>query len=110
MATSRLSEVEVASALARRRREGRLTRRDLDRALSALRADIDAIALVEVLPEVVQVAIELLRRHPLRSGDSVQLASCLYLRRRAAEEVQFLAFDARLNNTARAEGLALLTT
>jgi predicted nucleic acid-binding protein len=105
--TSRLSEVEVASALARRYREGSLARRDLDRALAALRTDIESIAVVELTGEVAQTAIALLARHPLRTGDSVQLASCLYLRRHI-EDVRFLAYDARLNHGARAEGLRLV--
>ena len=109
VATSRLSEVEVASALARRCREGTLAQRDLDRALSALHADIRAIALVELVAEVTQAAIGLLARHSLRTGDSIQLASCLYLRRQTTEEVRLLAFDARLNEAARGEGLNLAT-
>jgi len=107
VATSRLSEVEVASALARRCRDGTLSRRDLQRALTALRSDIDSIPLVELAADVARAAIGLLARHPLRAGDSVQLASCLYLRRQMTEEVRLLAYDERLNNAARAEGVAL---
>jgi predicted nucleic acid-binding protein len=105
--TSRLSEVEIASALARRCREGSLARRDLDRALAALRADMASIAVVELSGEVTQTATALLARHPLRAGDSVQIASCLYLRRHI-EAVRLLAYDARLNAAARAEGLHLV--
>ena len=108
VATSRLSEVEIASALARRCREGTLTPRDLDRALAALHTDIGSIALVELVADVAQAAVALLARHPLRAGDSVQLASCLHLRRQATDEVRLLAYDARLNDAARAEGLALV--
>jgi hypothetical protein len=50
----------------------------------------------------------LLLRHALRSGDAVQLASSLYLQRKIGERVLFAAFDDRLNNAARAEGLALI--
>lgn len=105
--TSRLSEVEVASALVRRCREGSLARRDLDRGLAALRADMGSIAVVELTGEVAQTAIALLARHPLRAGDSIQIASCLYLHRHV-EDVRLLAYDARLNDAARAEGLRLV--
>jgi hypothetical protein len=108
VATSRLSEVEIASALARRWREGTLARRDLDRALVALHTDIRSIAVVELVAEVTQAAIALLARHPLRTGDAVQLASCLDFRRRMTEGVGLLAYDARLNDAARAEGLTLV--
>jgi predicted nucleic acid-binding protein len=49
----------------------------------------------------------LIARHGLRSGDALQLASCLYLRRETGERMSFAAFDERLNTAARAEGLAL---
>jgi len=110
VATSRMSEVEVASALARRFREGTLARRDMERALAALHADLRSIALVEMVAEVVEVAVSLLGRHPLRAGDSLQLASCLYLRRQLTEELMLLAYDERLNTAARAERLPLAST
>ena len=37
----------------------------------------------------------------------MQLASCLYLQRETGERVPFAAFDERLNDAARAEGLTL---
>ena len=107
IATSRLSEVEIASALARRSREGSLPSTDLGRVLSSLREDIRLIALVELDEEVTREAVSLLTRHRLRASDSIQLASCLYLHRQASEEVRLLAYDERLNDAARAEGLAL---
>ena len=108
--TSRLSEVEIASALARRCREGTLLRRERDRALAALRADIAAMWVVELTAEVAQASVALLARHSLRAGDGVQLASCLYLRPQMTDEVALLAYDARLNEAARAEGVRLLGT
>jgi hypothetical protein len=110
VATSRLSEVEIASGLARRSREGGLSPSHLGRALSSLREDIRSIALIELDEEVTREAVALLTRHRLRAGDSVQLASCLYLHRQASEEVRLLAYDERLNDAARAEGLALELT
>ena len=89
VATSRMSEVEVASALARRFREGTLARRDMERALAALHADLRSIALVEMVAEVVELAVALLGRHPLRAGDSLQLGSCL--RRQLTDELLLLA-------------------
>jgi predicted nucleic acid-binding protein len=108
VATSRLSEVEVASALVRRCREGTLARHARDRALGALREDMAALWVIELGPEVAQTSVALLVRHPLRTGDGVQLASCLYLTRQVAAEVSLLAYDARLNEAARIEGLPLL--
>lgn len=63
---------------------------------------------MELTPELAAEAQALLFRHALRSGDAVQLASCLYLQREIGERVPFAAFDERLMNAARAEGLALI--
>lgn len=107
IATSRLSEIEVASALARRCREGTLSRRERDRALAALPMDIASLYVVELMPEVSQSSVALLARHALRTGDAIQLASCLYLQPQATDELQLLAYDTRLNEAARAEGVLL---
>jgi len=69
--------------------------------------DLAAYILVELTPELSGDAQTLLLRHALRSGDAVQLASCLYLQRETGQRVLFAAFDERLNNAARAEGLTL---
>jgi predicted nucleic acid-binding protein len=107
-ATSRLTEVEIASALMRRWREGSFGVAERDRALAALVADLEALTLVEVAPPVTSRARRLLERHPLRAGDALQLASCLLLRDTTGGPVAFAAFDGRLNEAARAEGLTPL--
>jgi predicted nucleic acid-binding protein len=109
-ATSRLSEVEVSSGIVRRAREGAFNSQHRDRALAALQHDLPALAIVEIIPEITSDARALLLRHALRAGDAIQLASCLYLRRRLGESIPFVAFDHRLLDAARAEGLAVVTT
>jgi predicted nucleic acid-binding protein len=105
-ATSRLTEVEIASALMRRWREGGFGTAERDRALTALVNDLEALTVVEVAPPVAARARRLLERHPLRAGDAVQLASCLLLRDATGGPVAFAAFDGRLSEAAKAEGLA----
>ena len=68
-ATSRLTEVEIASALVRRAREGAFSEAARDRALAALAADMTALLVVELTADVAARARELLIRHPLRAGD-----------------------------------------
>lgn len=106
-ATSRLSQVEVTSALARRCREGAISAAGRDRALACLTADLAALNVVEVVPEIAALAGHLLLRHALRAGDSIQLASALFLARRVGGRVELLAFDERLAEAARREGLAI---
>ena len=107
-ATSRLTEVEVASALMRRWREGSFSTAERDRALAALVGDLGTLTIVEIAPPVTSRARRLIERHPLRTGDAVQLASCLLLRDATGGPVAFGAFDGRLNEAARAEGLTEL--
>ncbi len=109
LAASRLSEVEVASALERRCREGSAQPKDRDRAVAALREDFRSLLVVELTAEVVSASLGLLARHPLRAGDAVQLASCLELRHRLRYPVALVAFDDRLLNAAVGEGLDTVT-
>lgn len=104
-ATSRLSAVEIASALMRRSREGAFSNADRDRALAALDRDLPSMLIVELTPEIATRAQTLLQRQPLRAGDAIQLASGLYLQEELHEEVQFVAFDKTLSAAARREGL-----
>lgn len=104
-ATSRLSQVEVASALIRRAREGAFPVSDRDRALAALENDLSKILVVELTPQVAEQARALLLRHELRAGDAIQLASGLFLQEQLGERVPFIAFDGRLIAAARREGL-----
>jgi predicted nucleic acid-binding protein len=106
-ATSRLSAVEITSALMRRVREGTLSNEERDRLMAALDADMTAMLVVELTAAVVARAQLLLQRHPLRAGDAVQLASCLYLQKELEDRIDFVAFDDRLTAAARGEGLKI---
>ncbi len=105
--TSRLSEVEIASALAQRTKDGSLSLADRDRALSTLMEDMGSFYVVELFPEIARAARGLLLRHPLRASDAVQLASSTHVRESTEERVLFVAFDRRLNEAAVGEGLTL---
>jgi predicted nucleic acid-binding protein len=106
VAISRLSEVEVTSGLARLEREGAITTRMRDRAVAAFAKDLAAWHVVELSSEVATLARVLLLRHPLRSGDVIQLASALRIQQVALEPLTaFVAYDVRLNAAAGREGL-----
>jgi uncharacterized protein len=105
--TSRSSAVEVASALARRAREGAFSRDACARAIARLDAGANAMLVVELTPEIVVRAQALVQRHPLRAGDAVQLASCLYVRDTVDHDITLVAFDDRLNTAARLEGVRI---
>ena len=107
-ATSRFSAVEIASALARRCREGDLDESLRHRLLRDLDDDMDSFYLVELVPEVVRTARGLLDRNRLRAADALQLASSLVLQQRMQSPVLFVAFDRGLNVAASREGIEVL--
>ncbi len=109
-AASRLSEVEVASALVRRAREGAFTLAERDRALASLENDFAALIIVELTQEISGEARALLLRHRLRAGDAVQLASCLYLQRELSQPLPFVAFDDQLTEAVRHQGLTVVSS
>ena len=102
VAVSRLSEVEVPSALARLARERRLSVRSRDRATAAFLTDFAAWHVVEITSDVTALARTLLHRHDLRAGDAIQLASAVWLRQSVSLS-GVLAFDTRLVTAAHAE-------
>lgn len=104
-ATSRLSAVEVASALIRRCRENRISPAERDRALHALDRDIGDMLVIELAPEVVIGANGILSRNILRAPDAIHLASCASLCHELGTSIPFVAFDERLRTAASAEGL-----
>ncbi|MBA3949398.1 MAG: type II toxin-antitoxin system VapC family toxin [Acidobacteria bacterium] len=106
-ATSRLSAVEVASAIVRRGREGKLSQEQRDRALHALSRDMDDLLIVELAPEVVSAANGILTRHALRAADAIHVASCASLCHELRADISFVVFDARLRAAAVAEGLSV---
>lgn len=107
-ATSRLSEIEVTSALARRAREGTISTAERDRAIAAIGTDLSTMLVIELTAEVSARARILLQRHPLRAGDAIQLASCLYLQDEFGHKIPYVASDDRLIQAARAEGLQIV--
>jgi predicted nucleic acid-binding protein len=107
-AVSRLTEVEVASALARLVRNGNITAAQRDRAARALERDLTAWTVVEITAEVAAEARRLLLLHELRAGDAIQLASALVLQRGLGEPLEeFIVYDARLSDAAEKQHLPL---
>jgi uncharacterized protein len=104
----RLSVVEVASAIHRRARQGELDPAARDEAIRALLGDLPEWDVVELTDTVATRAIGLVARHHLRAGDAIQLASALVVYDGGAEDFgRFIAYDARLLNAAREEGLPI---
>ena len=102
------AQVEFASAIARREREGGLSN---ERAASIL-GRFNRLAMEtyqEVLPTrwLKSTAQRLLSAHPLRAADALQLAAALSIAQEHTASIGFVCLDARLNEAAFREGFFL---
>jgi predicted nucleic acid-binding protein len=107
-ATSALAAVEIRSAVARLRREGRLDEATARRIVARLERTLPAMTVVEPRGRTLDLAGELVGRRPLRAYDAVHLASALRLAVEAGSAVTFACADASLRAAAVAEGLRAL--
>jgi hypothetical protein len=102
------TELECASAVARVRRDGKLDspgeRQAFDRlaGLAALWTEIQPIAALR------RTAIRLLRVHPLRAGDAIQLAAALAAAEADPRTIGFVTLDLRLAEIADREGFQVV--
>jgi predicted nucleic acid-binding protein len=103
-----VTPVEVASSVARRERNGELTTVVASAGLATLARM--AATWHEVLPgqTLRQVALRLLRVHPLRAADSLQLAAALTAAGDEPGSMEFVCRDARLAEAASREGLQVI--
>lgn len=101
--------VECISALARLEREGHLEYKAITQATRQLQELQEAWHEVQPIESVRQLACRLLRVHPLRAADSVQLASALIAAGSHAGEWGFVCLDARLCEAAEREGFRVLS-
>jgi hypothetical protein len=100
--------IECVSALARRERDGSLDSDGIRIALARLRALSEQWH--EVLPTATlrSVAERMLRVHPLRAGDALQLAAALVAAERDPPSLEFVSLDDRLQEAASKEGFRVV--
>jgi predicted nucleic acid-binding protein len=99
--------VELVSALSRRERDGGLSLDDATAAIDRIRALERAWQTVLPTDAIRSRAQRLLRVHPLRAADSLQLAAALSIAGDAPSALAFMCLDRRLADAARREGLDL---
>jgi len=101
------SAIECASAIARIHRDGQLSDSEDARArglLTALRASWFEVQAGDAIRDQ---ALRILRLHPLRAADALQLAAALEWSG-SPPAGQFISFDQRLNSAAQREGFVTL--
>jgi uncharacterized protein len=102
------SPIECLSALARLRREDALSSDEEGQAQAILRAMAVGWTEVEPSEAVREHAARVLRLHPLRAADSLQLAAALVWCQGDPIHQAFVCLDQRLRDAARREGFHIL--
>ncbi|MEO5940968.1 MAG: type II toxin-antitoxin system VapC family toxin [Candidatus Limnocylindrales bacterium] len=101
------TSIECASAIARRERDGVIDGATTVAAIERL--DALGAAWLEMQPSapIQRTAIRLLRVHPLRAGDALQLAAALIAAEGDASSLAFVTLDDRLAEAAAREGFRI---
>ena len=100
--------VECASAVARLEREGSLTPSQAVEAFARLDALHASWVEIEAGDEVREVARRMLRVHPLRAADALQLAAAWLASERRPSSLPFVTLDDCLRGAAAREGFPLV--
>jgi predicted nucleic acid-binding protein len=102
------SPIECFSALARLRREEALSLDEEGQAQAVLRALMAGWTEVEPSEAVREQAARVLRLHPLRAADSLQLAAAMVWCQGDPSRREFVCLDQRLRDAGRREGFIIL--
>ena len=100
--------VECASAIARLERDGALSAGDASESFSRLDALARSWMQIEPSDEIRESARRVLRVHPLRAADALQLAAALAAAERRPSTLTFVTLDDRLREAAGKEGFVLV--
>jgi len=99
-----LTKIEVFSALCRRLRDRSLRQESFDMAVNRMHDLFETVYEIVGIPRVKDRALRLLRVHPLRAADSLQLAAALVATEENTGRLPIMCFDERLTTAARLEG------
>ncbi len=103
------ASLECESAIARLTRMGALDKPGAHGARSRLQALEETWAEVEPVSMVRQVARRMIRVHPLRAADALQLAAAVAASGDSPSSLDFVTLDERLADAARLEGFPVVT-
>jgi predicted nucleic acid-binding protein len=102
------TEVECASALCRLEREGNLSEPSLRDGLARLERLAASWTVVNPTDRARQLAVRLLRLHPLRAADALQLAAASLASEDDPPTLTVLTFDDRLAQAAQRQGFLVV--
>ena len=108
VATAKIAYAEAHAAFARRHRAGNLSGPQYALTCRRFEHEWQTWVRIDLDDDVLALARDMVRRHPLRGFDAIHLASALALRISTGEDLSFAAADGSLLNAARAERLRAL--
>lgn len=100
--------VECVSAAARREREKTHGADAITNALARLDELARSWMVVNPVPAIAATARRVLRLHPVRAADALQLAAAIYSANEGSGPLPFTCFDRRLRDAAAREGFTLV--
>jgi len=99
--------VECASAIARLERDGALSGPQVAESFARLDALAPSWMQIDPSDDIRESARRLLRVHPLRAADALQLAAAMVAAERRPSTLAVMTFDDRLRDAAAKEGFLL---
>ena len=102
------TEAECVSALARLEREGSLASSSMVEGLRRLDALAQAWREVQPVAAVREIAVRLLRVHPLRTADALPRAAAIVVAEGHPSSLPLVTLDERLAQAAEREGFAIV--
>ena len=99
-----LTKVEVFSALCRRMRDETLDEQAFESDRNRMNDLFETIYEVAAVDRVKERAMRLLRVHPIRAADALQLAAVLVATQEKVDRLPVMCLDEKLTETARLEG------
>jgi len=108
VATAKIAYAEAHAAFARRHRAGNLSGPQYEVTCRRFEHEWNTWVRVDLDDEVLALARDMVRKHPLRGFDAIHLASALALKTSVGEDLSFVAAHVALLAAAQAEQLRAL--
>lgn len=105
--TSFVAYAETMASIYRKKREAGLADKLIRKITESFHRDWESFIHVEVNDALNRYIDQVVKRHPLRGFDAIQLASAMVIHERFPEDLIFACFDDRLVHAAGSEGIEI---
>ncbi len=106
--TATITYAEMYSGFSRKRREGGLSPSQYQAVCREFELYWPTCIHVELTQEILGIARDLMKQHPLRAFDAIHMASAVQLKREMDESITIIAADERLLQAAKDEDLVTI--